>query len=1192
MSNDGKKYQFKYQPPRGREVFLNRRAIIALTASTVTLLTLLQPNRDLLLTMLDDSNDPTVALAFLNVLREDDEPTAQLEYLIAKQHVQLTEFEEAVSLLEPPDRFQQTPYRDPVYDLYARSLWQLATLRQDDSAASATTRLHAFLSQNLDNFTDEELSLFSGYAIQTGAPELAYQLKVRNTTAALSELVTLAQQAGLTEQAYGHAQQIYRDEPSFENVQRVLALVQQLANWNEGIQLAEQHAAGSCDNACLQALINFLLSANAADSAAQLAYTKAQQSDSPDDWLQATQRALAIGELENAILWLERVVAENTALRSAHQSQLVDLYVGVQRFDDALALMQEFIAPDSAPEQIRYAIRVAYAAINIEALESYLYALAAQGAATLLEIREWIAFADRLNGADYVADALYAILDGESDIGELDEPALRLIEVELGRFYNFLGDQEGTVALWRSRHPDNIASIDEPYAFEDLNQFIQAFVDLNEPETALQIAANFLNFSDLNDAQLADIRSLAYFVGDREILRQVQEIQLARGVRSIDPFLLIATHDTSANAERRRLWEYYSLFSEGPVATPGRLPESARIVLSAILQGAIVDQADAEISRINDQLADYPEHQTVEMLELRLAIASYQADSQTAGSLLQQLIAMRPDVQRYREEAVWIAMALQDDVWLQQLYQQLFARALNNSDLIPLMAYAAQALDNTLHSQFWYQQLYESGQASATDLLSYAILMQERGNEALAQALRWQVVSTMAEELRAQPDGEISYRSLLSIFVGPAYASAALSQALAEGVDAEEINSILFTQSQNGLQRIAYWQAIGTLENNQLNETVQLALALARRDERTILTLALQGQDLTALERASSLAQIDRRQLAWQYGEQALNPGLSSNELAPIQRLLASEHWHRSHGWSYSYSGTPSYGMGGSELEYYRPLEDGQLQISYVDSRADQPSFFTEDYASKSLTLGWQDPDDNYQFGFQQRYGQSHVSAQIDTQWQLGPWLSPSASFFWNTPATQSENLTLAGRQSGLQLGTTWQLSSRTSLNANVQARQFRSDYSERIGDSKQVSLRLSDTLQRVPIWQIYTQYDLQENDIASGELTRLMARAGTALPVTPDAFLSDRFHRFAIGQRISHGSIGRPGPDVKGARYLLDTSMGYNFELEEIDLNVSFGLGVRVFGGDELSVTGSWQNADINGQTSTQLNVKYFMDF
>ena len=471
-------------PQRGREVFLNRRSVIALTASTVTLLVLLQPNRELLLNMLDDANDPTVALAFLNVLRDDNQPSPQLEYLIAKQHVQRNEFEEAVAIIEPAGNFTQTPFEERINDLYTRSLWQLATLRQDETAASATARLHQFLSQNMENFSDEELSVFSQYALQTGSPRLAYQLKARSESALADDLVELAQQAGLTEQAYEHALQIYQNDPSFENVRLALTLAQQIGFWEEGVALAEQHVTGVCNNTCLQVLIDFLVAANAGSSAADIAYTKAERSTSPDDWLQATQRALAIGELAVATTWLERVVAESTTLRNTHQRQLVDLYVGLQRFDDALSLMQEFVGPNDSPELIRYAIRVAYAAINIEALETYLYALTAQGEATLAELREWIVFADRLNGADYVADALYAILDGETASAELDTAALRLVEVELGRFYNFLGDQESTIALWRSRHPGNIPDNEEVYPFEDLNQFIQAFVDLNEPETA------------------------------------------------------------------------------------------------------------------------------------------------------------------------------------------------------------------------------------------------------------------------------------------------------------------------------------------------------------------------------------------------------------------------------------------------------------------------------------------------------------------------------------------------------------------------------------------------------------------------------------------------------------------------------------------------------------------------------------
>lgn len=1178
------------QASQQREVFINRRAIVSLTVSTLALLTLLQPNRELMLDILDNDNDPTIAMAFLNVLRSEDETSAQLDYLSAKQLALLNEFEEAVAMVAPVARFENTPFQAQTFEIYARSLWQIATVRGGAVAEEAAVALSDFLREYLEKFTDDERNQFAQYALQIGVPELAYTLKSSSTTATEQELFMLAQQGGLTEQAYQHAIAIYQTDQSFANLQQVLSLAQQLNQWELGVQLVSGFSDRTCDNTCLQTLIDFLVAADASQLAAGLAYTKAENSTSVQDWLQASQRALAVGELEPATTWLERAVDGSVEVANDNWRQLVDLHLWQQQYTEARDRLLQFVDGDDPADLVRFAINVSYAALDARALEYFLYALTAKGEATLRELREWMIYADRLQGAPYVVARLNDILNNNALEGVLDDDALRLVEVELGRFYNFTGEEENTVALWRRRHDEDSPSQRGQYDYTELSHFIRAFIDTNRPVEALQIAINYLQLNQLESEQLDAMRSLASFVGNQNVLREVQRIYLARQDDSLDPYGVVASHDRTRQSDRDELWQYYDFFmNQEPTASV--ISEQAMVVLTAILNGAVDAQDVPAIARVKQQLLTHSLN-TQQLQELRLQVATFEDDRQTTRELLERLIQTFPQNQRYRVEAMWLSIAEQDLAWLKELYWQVLPEAYVDPELTQLMAYAAQTLGNREHGAYWYARLHQSENVSPADLLSYASFLQDEGREAQAERIRWRVVREMADALQAEPGGQISYRSLLSLFVGEAYAAAQLSAALAENPDVEDISSIMFAQSNNALQRVAYWQAMRMLDSGQFNESVQLALALARDDVATIRYLATQGESLSALERASALAQIENPQLAWQYGETALNSATLMRDRMSLQRFLANEHWHRSHGFRSALGSGAGYDLADSQLEYYRPLPLGQLQVRFASSQADKPLLVEQSYASKQLTLAWQGPRFDYRLGLQHRFGRVHPSIELDQQWQPNPWISHSVSLDWNTPATQSESLVLFGRYSAAQLGTAWQISSRTNLSANVQAQRYQTDFSERLGDGYQLSLRLSETLWRMPNWQAYLQYDLQRNAIKSHNLTRLQRSAHTIQTLTPQAFLADKYRRFAIGQSLIRGTVGRPGPDVKGMRYLVDASLGYNFELAEPDFNINVGLGFRVFGGDELSITGSWQNADLAGNNFTRLNIGYFMDF
>lgn len=1172
-----------------RIVFVNRRSMVTLGLVTLVLLAVLQPNRSLLIDMLAEAEDPTIALAFLQVLRDDDEPSLKLDLLTAKQHLKLADFVAAERALTPIDRFVGSTWQREAFASYASALLQqtAATQLTEDQRQGAKQRLAMFLTQQQGQLQGSDLERYSDYAVQTGAADIAYRLQLKNPNAAPQQLLQLALQAGAVGAAFEHAQQVYQRQQTADNLLQAVGLAQQLGteqSYLEGLAMIREHdLSHECPTACLQRLVNYSQAVGANQLAFNLAKQKALRTDAVADLLQASDLAAAVGELAQASRWLALVVARTD--NSAQQKQLVNYYLWQGDTAAALTLMQKSLSADSSTDSLRVGVHIARAESSIGALSDFLFWLALQNQLSLAELDEWVNASDRVLGAGLTAERLQTLLAGNT---LTDAEKRHWAFSQLARFYNSSGNQEQTVAMWNS----DLAGT----SYADLRYFIQAHVDLGQPFAAVDIIENQLDLSSLSIEQLMDLQVLANYTGAIEVLKQLQVAQLTQDGFGLDPYLLVATHSANDLNDRTVLWAYYQ-------------HTGSLVVLAALLDGAIATHAQAELALLQQALLALSEQDSSTVLNLRLRLAFYQGETTLAKQLLQQLLAQDPQSLRYQIDAIWLAISLQDKGWLERLYWPLIERSRRHPELYQVLAYAAQQLELFHHALTWYQRLADANAASAADYLSWAQLLQQQGQAERAQLLRWQVLTQLVEALRQLPDGDISYRSLLHEFVAGDYADAELTAALARQTDGATVSSLLQSQGRNSLQRIHYWLALGQLARTDVNETVQLALALAQQDHGRVQALVQADNGLTAFERASALAEIGEQAQAWALGERALKPGQMPNQIAPLQRFLANLHRRRSHGVRVSYGANPGWNSAMPDISYYVPLDnlplnsaenwhwltESQLQITWQQNDVtydDETNAPLADYKSQQLALQLRHPQGYYQLSLKERFDKLTVGHALDYRLRDKGRVNYRLLADWDSPATQGEYLNLFATQRRLGGEITWQATGRNTLTAAGHWWRYQTDAGEHIATSQQVQLRATETMVRTPNWQAYLQYDYHRNDLSAEPLDELFAHNKSTRLLNAGEFLQEKYHRIAVGQLLQHGAIGEPGPEVKVMRYFVDTSVGYNLVAKQIEVGASLGAGIRVLGGDELFIQANWQTGDVTGQDSLSFKIGYFFDF
>ncbi|WP_105254436.1 tetratricopeptide repeat protein [Pseudoalteromonas sp. T1lg75] len=1151
-----------------RIVLTNRRTLISLALATLALLWILQPNRGLLLDILDEAQDPNVALAFLRVLKDADDPSPRLQMAFAKQYYRLKDYEKVLHHLTPLSQFSDPEQLLRAQSMYANSLLQLS--HDSRFKEQATRELSRYLKYLPDDLSPEQRQTFAEYALQIGQPAVAHKLLKHHSQGDLQRLFTLALQAGLYDSAMAHGKQLYQRQPSAAHFEQLLALYQQHQRWPQGLALINQHIdAGLCELACLQQGIDFARSADNSASASQFAVQKASISSDSQDWLQASELAVAVGDIATAITWLAK--ANQAAPSAEHISTLHSYYLWRGDLDNALAMSKDLMRYNPELAQLRQGINEALAQSDLKALSDFYYQLAQTQQLNQEERLQWVNYNDKAYGAKATVKRLEHLSQRFPN-----EP---LYWFQLARFYNFIGQPQRATELWQQ------IKVPTPSNYLDLNYFAQSFMATGNPQQALTILHQYSNPQGLALDQLITLQELANYNAATDLQRYYQRQRIERGDTSLDPYSLIASHNGKQRQDIDVLWDYYQR-TQSPV-------------LLIYLMNLALEQGDERLLNATSEalLANHGDDTSLNMQLLRVRLAMHQERYANAKNLLQQLLGSHPEHDEVKQSAMWLAISIGDNLWLRELYWRVISTHQDSSDMYQVLAIAAQQLGLFQHADLWFQRLNNSAPMSASDKLNWAQILEHQGSLAQASSLRWQVISTLSEQLRQVEGGDVSYRSLVALFVSPALADAQLTKQLLLRGNKADIAALLNGSQSHALQQLVLWQAQRNLKDQQFNAYVQLALALARDDRSAIYQLSYDSVQLDDFTRAAALAQIGENAHAWQLAEQQLGAHTAKRDIAPLQRLLAQQHPLASHGLRYEHVIKDSWQVRSEQLRYYRPMENGQWLLDASYDHGHPKSDLLEDYQQRSAQLSWRFSPQHYLVNrgevgvaISDRHQKTHYGQFATLIWQPSSRLSHSLKLGHNMATEQSENLFLLGREDSAKWEVNWQPTRYEQLSVSVSRSLFKSDFDDPIAQQWHSTVRLSEQFNFTPSWQAYVQYDHQENTLDQRALTGVSDYLGR--PVVAAIFISPRYRRLALGQQLLHGNVGEPGKQVPGMRYWLDSAIGYNFVTDEADYSANIGLGIRVFGNDEFFIKGAWQSADPNGRESLTFNLGYFLDF
>ncbi len=156
---------------------------------------------------------------------------------------------------------------------------------------------------------------------------------------------------------------------------------------------------------------------------------------------------------------------------------------------------------------------------------------------------------------------------------------------------------------------------------------------------------------------------------------------------------------------------------------------------------------------------------SIQLFQAQLAIDNL--DPEKAKTLYNKILDKEPSNVSAISGLMWLAINSQDQGALATLYSRYKLSFKGEEELWLSFATSAQILGHIKESELWYQQLLlNTEKPDVAVLINFAAMLELQGRYDTAFKLRHFVATQLSEELLRLEDGDITYRSLIALFMG------------------------------------------------------------------------------------------------------------------------------------------------------------------------------------------------------------------------------------------------------------------------------------------------------------------------------------------------------------------------------------------------------------------------------------------
>ncbi|MGF1692260.1 tetratricopeptide repeat protein [Photobacterium kagoshimensis] len=1163
------------KPPRIRLV--NRLSLVILTLTSLWALWLVAPTKTMLVKLISRSTSPEVSLAFLNELESHEPQNRTIMFMQAQNQYELGLADDALQSLSPI-----LLYSDNRRDWHSHSLYLDILLQQSYSDApkekqTASAEIATFFS-SIDYIPEATMARkFADAAISLAMPHYAFKFlspHLQSGETSYKELIELALQTSDYENAAKLQREAFIEYQSLDSLASLIKLNQSSNNAAANLEFFNSYQGTLANQP--QYLMLVIEHAKAAGEL-ELAMNKSQQlltlAPSPQLQVDTADIAIAMGNLPLAADLLTQATNQNPTPDSLDKLHKVYRWQGdiPNAFKTSLIILKK----GASEAQVRAGIEEAKALGDIYHEGTFFNALAYSNKLKASEYDAWLNALEKAKGTPAALRSVKSL--------SAKRPYDSALISHQSRLYSYNSDHTQVIqqrnVLKRLRQPTTTEAM----------RFANAYIYLNQPELALQVLTEPSDWQVADDDYLKMVAALAWDSSDKQLAQRSQQYLMQRSTANIDVYRYIQLHAPFTADDVDELTRLYQ-----------ESGNSEFLLLAIRSSNGSKDSAKTAalfaLANKDPNLAH-----TAEIAYYRAQLAAEQGQITKAHQFYQQAISTNAGFQPAINGYMWWLIATNDQDKLRTLYESYRLPLANNADFWSVFAASAQQLGRNDEADLWYRrQIQATDHPDAALLLNYASLLELREQYDRAYQLRQYVAKNMATSLLELPDGDISHRALIALFVDDKTALKLVeANTLAQPSNNNVAELIQYYLAQGRPDVALYWHEKTALSQYQLPDWQQLSFAIEKHDREAMEKLLTESLTLPIADKNYALQAVGRHQQAWQQAQQEI--GALADEVAEkqLRKNHVNQHPNKTHSVRAQHTAITQWDINRFSLDYYAPHYNGYYRLGSDYQQADTPELLGKTPIDDEFRVRggfyWQQNESTWavKADIAQGVGDQRLGVLAEFSTQLKSYWSGGIKLGINNHLEASQLMTLAGQDNVLGINLNYQPTARENLAMQVSLHDLSTRFGDDIGRGWDMNIRASEQFFfNDPAWQVYSEFSMQQVNHSSSPMKGVNTWQQGPRPLTPNDFIAERYQRLSIGHRLWHGEPGVPGATVPSPRYWLDNSVGYNVEAQQIDMTLSAGLGWRIIGNDELYMGVDWQSQDRNGDESLKVAFGYYYSF
>ncbi|PSU36125.1 tetratricopeptide repeat protein [Photobacterium lutimaris] len=1165
----------KNKKPRIR--LINKFTLVVLTATSLWALWLVAPNKSMLIQLIARSSSPDVSLAFLQQLYSDDPNNREIIKQIVNNYAATGKLTDAAELLESILITTEGNNDWDALSQYLALLLEQTYQDEPEAKQQAQTALLDLLNR-IDYVPEAELARqFADTAISLSMPDKGFDYLYphqQSGETSYNELISLALQSEDYDKSLKVQLDAFREFDDLENAEKLFDLMLKSAQPQLSRYFFNSYRGPLYNNTdFLTTGIAHSTQIGNLDIVLALSRHLLTIEPTVELYTQTARIAIALGDLNLA----EQLLLEAIAI-APNQSDYVllhQIYRWQSKLEKALSVSIELASLNPSAKNIRAGIDESRALGDILNEGKFFKQLATHNYIYQAEYTQWLNALEKGEGTSAAFQSLLALLAKRPNDTQLLSHVTRL--------YSYRSDHKSVIRY------GNLLQNKRPLNVTEALRISNAHIMLNQPKLALNTLVNPTDWVEADEDYLEAVSSLAWETNNRALSMTSQTELASRASSNIDVYRYI---NILSPLDEEKIPQLLTLYDKN---------NNTQLLLAAVRHAA-QNKDTKQLEQLIEIAKQNPSfNQHIEMLSYQALLAEWQEEPDKAKQLYFSILQLAPTNSSAVGNLIWFAVNEGDLHTLDQVYRRYKPVLATDRDLWLAFATASQQLGLNHEADIWYRQLLlDNDSPEPSVLLNYAQLLEQQGNGEKAYQLRRYLLDKQSAELLALPDGDISYRSLVRLFVGELIASQMIEEnTLTKPTDNNVGELFADYLARNQGEKILFWHQRTALGRYQIPEWQQLSLALQKKDRAKVEAILSRAVNLPKADENIALQFVGEHQKAWQQGQTNIGQMADKTAENQLRRIHVTQHPAKTHSIRAQHTQITHWDVDRSSLDYYSPHYHGNWRLGLDSQRSGSPDQLSNTDIEDEFRLRGR-----YQYQMSESYwalgidladgvGDQRLGLNGEYQYAVDDDLRLGIRFGLNSHIEASELLNIAGQDNFLGFNFAYQPTARESLTFQFNLHDLSTRFDDEIGQGWDLSLRAAEQFFFAdPAWQIYADVTMQDVNLSDDTLNGINRWHNEVTPLTSGDFIEDSYQRVGIGQRVWHGEPGQPGATVPSPRYWFDSSLGYNFSSSQVDVTLSAGLGWRVFGNDELYFSTDWQSQDRNGDESLKVTLGYYYGF